>query len=103
MRYRDVEQMTTVSPAAGGPLGPAQLAKIAATAQQFEAMALSELLTPIFNTVDTARGLFGGGEAEQAWKPMLVSEMAKGIAAHGGLGLAKPVMAQMIRMQEGAR
>ncbi len=84
-------------------LPSAQVAKIAATAKQFEAMALTELLTPIFNTVDTAHGLFGGGEAEAAWKPMLTNELAKGIAAHGGLGLARPVMAQMIRIQENAK
>lgn len=84
-------------------LAPAQVAKIAATAQQFEAMALTQLLQPMFDTVDTAHGVFGGGEAEAAWKPMMVAELAKGMAAHGGLGLARPVMEQMIRMQEGAR
>ncbi len=89
--------------AASGSVNPAQRAKISATAQQFEAMALTELLTPIFNTVDTAHGLFGGGEAEAAWKPMMVNELAKSMAAHGGLGLARPVMEQMIRLQENAR
>jgi Rod binding domain-containing protein len=94
-----------VLPAAGTPstLSPAQQSKIAATAKQFEAMALTELLNPIFNTVDTAHGLFGGGEAEAAWKPMMVSELAKNLSAHGGLGLARPVMEQMIRIQENAR
>ncbi len=88
---------------AAGTISPAQRSKISATAQQFEAMALTELLTPIFNTVDTAHGLFGGGEAEAAWKPMMVNELAKTMAAHGGLGLARPVMEQMIRLQENAR
>ena len=95
-----------VQPAAGGspgPISPAQRSKIAATAKQFEGMALTELLNPIFNTVDTAHGLFGGGEAEAAWKPMMVAELAKNLAAHGGLGLARPVMEQMIRIQENAR
>ena len=91
----------TPGPVAPTTLAPAQVAKIKATAQQFEAMALTQLLQPMFDTVDTAHGLFGGGEAEAAWKPMMVSELAKGIAAHGGLGLARPVMEQMIRMQEG--
>lgn len=89
--------------AASTTLPPAQVAKIAATAQQFEAMALTQLLQPMFDTVDTAHGVFGGGEAEAAWKPMMVAELAKGMAAHGGLGLARPVMEQMIRMQEAAR
>ena len=75
---------------------PAQLAK---AAQDFEAMALGELLQPMFNTVDSAHGLFGGGDAEAAWQPMLVQEMAKQIAEHGGLGLAQPIYREMLRMQ----
>jgi len=31
---------------------------------------------------------------------MMVSSMAKHMAAHGGLGLAQPIMQQMIRLQE---
>jgi Rod binding domain-containing protein len=87
----------------GASLSPLQLQKIAATAKQFEAMALGALLAPMFDTVDTAHGAFGGGEAEAAWKPMMVSELAKAVAAHGGLGLARPVMEQMIRIQENAK
>lgn len=84
-------------------LSTAQLAKIAATAKQFEAMALGALLAPMFDTVDSAHGAFGGGEGEAAWKPMMISELAKAVAAHGGLGLARPVMEQMIRIQENAQ
>ncbi len=69
-------------------------------AQNFEAMAIGQLLAPMFDTVDTAHGMFGGGEGEQTWKPMLIAEFGKHIAAHGGLGLAAPVMAAMLRMQE---
>lgn len=81
-------------------VSPAQRQKIAATAQQFEAMAIGQFLTPMFDTVDSSKGLFGGGNAEAAWKPMLVSELAKHMAAHGGIGLARPVMDQMLRLQE---
>jgi Rod binding domain-containing protein len=73
------------------------------SAKQFEAMALSALFAPMFDTVDTAHGAFGGGEAEAAWKPMMVTELAKAVAAHGGLGIARPVMDQMIRIQENAK
>ena len=84
----------------GATLSPVQRQKIAASAQQFEALALGQLLAPMFDTVDTSKGLFGGGEGEAAWKPMMVSELAKSIAANGGLGLAKPIMQQMLRLQE---
>jgi Rod binding domain-containing protein len=63
-------------------------------------MAIGQLLQPMFDTVDTSKGSFGGGPGEEAWKPMLVQEFAKQIAAHGGLGLAKPVYDAMLRMQE---
>ena len=94
-----------VLPAAppGATLPDATRQRIAAAARQFEAMAIGELLRPIFDTVDTSHGPFGGGEGETAWKPMLVGEIAHHIADHGGLGLARPVMEQMLRMQENAK
>ena len=88
---------------AGASLPPEQRQKIAAAAQQFEAVALGQLLAPMFDTVDGSKGPFGGGEAEQAWKPMLVSELARNVASHGGLGLARPIMDQMMRLQETPR
>jgi flagellar protein FlgJ len=81
-------------------VNPAQLAK---SAHDFEAMAIGQLLQPMFDTVKTATGLSGGGAGEEAWRPMLVQEFAKQIAAHGGLGLAKPVYDAMIRMQEAGK
>lgn len=81
-------------------LPPAQMASFAKTAREFEATILGQLLQPMFDTVDTAHGPFGGGEGEAQWKPMLVGEMAKQISASGGLGIAQAVLTQMIHMQE---
>lgn len=78
----------------------ARIAKLRQAAQDFEAMALGELLQPMFDTVDTSGGAFGGGAAEATWKPMLVQAIGKQIATHGGLGLAAPVLAAMLRTQE---
>jgi peptidoglycan hydrolase FlgJ len=69
-------------------------------AQDFEAMAVGQLLQPMFDTIDTSRGAFGGGSGEQAWKPMMVQEYAKQIERHGGLGLAKSIYEAMIRAQQ---
>ena len=80
-------------------LPPASPAGIAAAAEKFEANAIASLLQPMFDTIGS--GPFDGGEAEQTWKPTMVAEMAKHIANHGGLGLAAPVMRQMLLMQEG--
>jgi Rod binding domain-containing protein len=70
-------------------------------ARDFEAVALGEFLKPMFETVDSKKNLFSGGEAEKTWKPMMVDEIAKQMAAAGGLGLAGPIHDAMLRMQEG--
>lgn len=84
-------------------LSPAQQVKFQKAASDFEAMAITQLLTPIFNTVDQSKSMFGGGEGEAAWRPMMITAIAKQMTAHGGLGLAQPIMQQMIRMQEHAK
>jgi Rod binding domain-containing protein len=92
-----------ILPAAALPsssLPPGKVAKLWKAAQDFEAMALGQLLAPMFNTVDTAHSLFGGGEAEATWRPMLIDAIGKQMAAHGGIGLAAPVFATMLRAQE---
>ncbi len=81
-------------------LADPRTAKIWKSAQDFEAMALGSMLKPMFATVDGSATPLGGGEGEQTWRPMMVDEMAKGIAAHGGLGIAAPVFHQMLLMQE---
>jgi flagellar protein FlgJ len=99
----DAVNVTVATPAATPAkttLSPAQIGKIRKAAQDFEAMALGELLQPMFKTVDTSKGLFGGGAGEATWKPMMVDEIAKTIAKHGGIGLADSVMREMLRMQE---
>ena len=83
------------------PSAPMDSAKLWKTARDFEAMALGELLKPMFDTADSKSNLFRGGEAEKTWKPMLVDEFGKQIAANGGLGLAGPIHDAMLRMQEG--
>lgn len=82
-----------------GPDSPATL-KLRHAAEDFTSVALNEMLKPMFDTADTAGGPFGGGAAEQAFKPMMVSEIAKQIARSGGLGIAGPVLQQMLRLQE---
>ena len=80
---------------------PMDSAKLWKTARDFEAMALGEFLKPMFATVEDGKGIFGPGEGEKTWKPMLVDEIGKQIAAAGGLGLAGPIHDAMLKMQEG--
>ncbi len=85
---------------AASSLPPAQTAKIWQAARDFEAMAIGQLLQPMFETVDVKNAKFGGGEAEAAWRPMLVDAIGKQMATHGGIGLAVPVYNAMLRAQE---
>ena len=77
-------------------------------AKDFEAMALGELLQPMFDSAKLGgegldKGPFGGGAGEAAWRPMLTQAIAKQMAAHGGLGLAMPIFTQMLRLQEASQ
>ncbi len=94
--------MIAAPPAAAGTTPPASLAKFQKAAQDFEAIAINQLLTPMFNTIDHSKTIFGGGDGEAAWRPMMINALAKQMAAHGGLGLAQPIMQQMLHMQETA-
>jgi flagellar protein FlgJ len=92
--------LPAAAPLPASTLPPEKVAKIWQAAKDFEAMALGQLLAPMFATVDTAHSAFGGGEAEATWRPMLIDAIGKQMAAHGGLGLAAPVFAAMLHAQE---
>ena len=74
-------------------------AKLRATAQDFEATFLSQMLKPMFEGLDTD-GVFGGGSAEETWRGFLIDAMARQTVKSGGIGLSDKVMSEMIRMQE---
>jgi Rod binding domain-containing protein len=94
-----------ILPAAPGApsLADPKTAKLWKAATDFEASAIGQFLAPMFDTVDTSDGAFGGGQAEDAWKPMLIDAIGKQVAAHGGFGLAAPIYAALLQAQEGKR
>lgn len=71
---------------------------IQAAAQEFEAVFLSEMLGPVFSALET-EGIGGGGAGERAFRPLLVQEYAKAIAARGGVGVADAVTRELLRLQ----
>jgi Rod binding domain-containing protein len=83
-------------------LSRAQQAKLDAAARDFEAVYISEMIKPMFDTVKTDK-LFGGGKAEDTFKSLLMQQYGRKIAEAGGIGLAQAVKTEMIRMQEAAR
>ncbi len=91
--------MAALTPTAAALAQPA-IARAWRAAKDFEAMTLTELLAPMFNTVDLSAGPFGGGTGEKTFAPLLVQAIAEQMAARGGLGLARPIFADMLRLQE---
>ena len=77
----------------------ADLNKLRDTAQEFEAVFLSQMMKPMFEGIETD-GPFGGGQAEQMWRSLMVDEYGKSIAKSGGIGIADAVMSEMLKMQE---
>jgi len=69
------------------------------TAEDFEAVFLSQMLAPMFAGLKTD-GLFGGGHAEGIYRSMMVDEMGSAIARSGGIGIAESVYEQLLRLQE---
>lgn len=74
-------------------------AKADKAAQDFEAVYISEMLKPMFETVEVD-DTFGGGKGEEVFRGMLTQEMGKSIAKQGGFGLADQVKAELMKLQE---
>ena len=93
------------SGAAPGPSGsglrvatPAQRARVEKTAQSFEASFLSSMFGQMFEGTDVSEP-FGGGQGESAFRSFMTDAMGKSMASHGGIGLAKSVTQEMLKMQ----
>ncbi len=88
----------TAAQAAAAAMTPAQQsaarAKIAETARKFEASFLSTMLQSVFKDVD-----LGGGEGGEQFKSIMMDAVGKQIAAGRGVGLAKSVQTEMLKLQ----
>lgn len=73
--------------------------RIQATAEEFEAVFLSTMLSQMFTGLPTD-GPFGGGHAEETFRGMLIEQYGKEIAATGGIGIADEVARELLRLQE---
>lgn len=70
----------------------------ARVAKEFERMFIAEMLQPMFAGIETD-GPFGGGVAEDVFRPMLLDRYAEAVTASGGVGIADVVMKEILRMQ----
>jgi len=79
---------------------PASVADAQKAGHKFEAMFISQMLKPMFDTLPTD-GWFGGGQGEEMFRGMLVENYGKSVASHGnGLGLAAAVTKTLLKAQE---
>ena len=69
-------------------------AKIAKTATKFEASFMSTMLQSVFKDVD-----LGGGQGGEAFKSIMMDSVGQQIAKGKGIGLAKSVQAEMLKLQ----
>ena len=67
--------------------------------QEFEAIFLSQMLAPMFETVEEDP-MFGGGPGESMYRSLLVEEYGQILAQTGGVGLADQLQQELIRLQE---
>ncbi len=77
----------------------ADMAKIDATSQEFEAQFISSMMQNMWSGMDT-NGPLGGGDAEGTYRSMLIDQYGQMMTKAGGIGVAAYVKSEMLRMQE---
>ncbi len=68
-------------------------------AREFEAVFISEMMRPMFESLEVDP-MFGGGKGEEIFRGMMIDEYGKGMAQAGGVGLADHIKQQLIYLQE---
>lgn len=76
--------------------------KARAQATEFEQVYLASMIKQMYAGVSTD-GPFGGGQAEETWRGLLIDRYADTISKAGGIGIADAVYRDLLGVQEGAR
>ena len=84
---------------AKAPVATTDKAKARANAVEFEAQFVSQMLTQMWQGIETD-GYFGGGNGEEMFRGLMINEYGKQIAQSGKLGIADNVRNAMLKMQE---
>ena len=79
----------------------ADRAAVRQAAEDFEAVFLTQMLAPMFDTLESDT-MFGGGPSEEIYRSMMVEEYGKALARNGGVGIADHVELELLRIQEAA-
>ncbi len=83
-------------------LSPHAARKVEEAAQDFEAMFISQMLEVVWSTVPTD-GPMSGGKGEEIFRSLMLQDVGKQMSKSGGIGMKSQIMAELIRMQEGAK
>jgi Rod binding domain-containing protein len=78
------------------------LAKIKASAEDFEAFFVTKAFEEMYGDM-SSDPLFGGGEAENIFRSFLLQEYGKQVAKTGGVGVSDMVQKQLLQLQESPR
>ncbi|WP_417517003.1 rod-binding protein [Minwuia sp.] len=69
------------------------------TAEDFEAVFLSQMLNHMNLGIDPD-GAFGGGKGEEAYQSMVAEKYGEAITEMGGIGIADSIYKEILRLQE---
>ena len=69
------------------------------TAEQFEAVFLSQMLDSVFADVNP-NALFGGGSSQKIYRSMMNEQIANHMVRAGGVGIASTVYKELLKLQE---
>lgn len=81
------------------PQPTGDVAAARAAAEQFEAVFIAQMLTPMFAGLSTD-GPFGGGRGEEVFRGQLLDQYGRMIAGNGGLGIAEALTRDILSLQE---
>ncbi len=87
---------TTASLGAKGK-NPAQIMK---SAQDFEAVFATEMLSPMFEGLEVDP-TFGGGHGEEMFRTMMLDQYGKQMAQNDSLGMVHQIAGTLLKIQEG--
>ncbi|MEK7802443.1 MAG: rod-binding protein [Pseudomonadota bacterium] len=83
------------------PTATADKLKAKQAAKDFEAVFITEMMKPMFESIEVD-DTFGGGKGEEVFRGLLTQEYGKMFSQKGGIGLAAHVQSELIKIQEHA-
>lgn len=96
---RNAHDAATLARAEAAGTTPANWLRTRRTAEEFESQFLTQMLSHLFENVEVDE-TFGGGNAEEMFRSLLVDQYGKQMARAGGIGIADAVQKQILSMQE---